>query len=424
MSLPDPTRSAAIRAMIAEFLRQRLDAKVEKLAEDDPKRAELQAQFQPAAWLEGAARRVEQIKAVTHSLKPIHPDAKGSSLFREPATLAPLAELGSHVLGTGFDADVVGNAAALDVYKFLKLEHQGQSLLRLATQADEDLGAALSDDPAQANAWLTAFAGLSEARGQLSSHTLAKQLYWPVGDDPHDDAGYHLLAPLYPTSLVHRVYQTLQDDRFGEEAKAAREARKSGAWHERPVHEYPHLAIQKLGGTKPQNISQLNTERRGDNLLLASLPPVWQSAEVRPVLGTASLFDVLRWRPEARRLAADLRRLLESDPARNLETRTRRDEWVDALLDELMQFTAEQQTLPPGWTADPRCELPPSHRAWLDPDGVETFPPDLIDGLARDFANWLNHQLRNPLPMGDAEYLHWCQQARELFKAAEREGVL
>lgn len=424
MSSPDPVRSAAIRAVINEFLQQRFALKVEKLADDDPKRAELAAQFQPAVWLEDAERRVGQIQAVTHSLKPIHPDAKGSSLYRDPTTLPALAELGSHVLGLQFDVDVVGNAAALDVYKFLRLEYQGQSLLSLASVADADLGAALSDDPAQASAWMASFAGLSEARGRLSSHTLAKQVYWLTGNDPHDDTGYHLLAPLYPTSLVHRVYQTLQDDRFSDEAKAAYKASKSQEWNSRPVHHYRDLGVQSFGGSNKQNIGQLNVARGGRSFLLASLPPVWKSLQVRPLLGTDSLFKVFRWRSEVRRVSAQLRRFLEDDPARNLETRTQRDEWVEVLLDELIQFTAEQQTLPPGWTNDPRCELPPSHRAWLDPEGVEEPSPDLIDELAGDFANWLNHELRDPLPMGDAEYLHWRAQARELFKAMEREGVL
>lgn len=424
MSSTDSIRVAAIRAVIAEFLQQRLEAKLQLFANDKPKRAELRRQYAPAAWLEDAARRVGQIQAVTHSLKPIHPDAKGSSLFREPVSLARLSEVGSHALGTKFDADVVGNAAALDVYKFLRLEYQGQSLLSLAAQADTALGAALSDDPAQAHSWMAAFAGLASPREKASSHTLAKQLYWPTGTDPHDDTGYHLLAPLYPTSLVHRFYRMLQDDRFSESAKAARDARKAGTWHERPVREYPHLAIQKLGGTKPQNISQLNSERRGDNCLLASLPPVWQSPAVRPVFGAASLFDVFRWRPLVRTLTAQLRRFLESDPARNKETSVRRDELVESLLDELMQFTAELQSLEPGWTIDPRCELSPAHRSWLAPDDTQEAVPDLIDSLATDFANWLNHQLREPLPMGDPEYLHWRQLARELFKEAEREGAL
>jgi CRISPR-associated protein Csy1 len=424
MSSSDPSRSAAIRALIADFLQQRLEAKVEKLAENDPKRLELQTQFQAKAWLEDAARRVDQIQAVTHSLKPIHPDAKGTSLYCDPSTLLPLAELGSHVLDSQFTGDVVGTAAALDVYKFLKLSLQGQTLLNLAGQADADLAAALSDEPIEAGAWMQAFAGLAQARGRLSSHTLAKQLYWPVSEDPHDDAGYHLLAPLYPTSLVHRVYQTLQDDRFSDEAKAARDARKAGLWHERPVREYQNLAIQKLGGTKPQNISQLNSERRGDNILLASLPPVWRSPEIRPVLGVDSLFKVFRRRSEVRRLTDLLQRFLSEDPARNLETRTRRDEWVEAVLDELVQFTAELQTLEPGWTQGLSCELPATHCAWLDPEGVSDIPADLIDEMAKDFASWLNRELRTALPVGDDEYLHWRKQARDLFKAMEREDVL
>lgn len=421
MSTPLTGRQAELRSLIEDFLSERLNAKLEKLAEDDPKRTVLREQFAPAAWLEDAARRVGQIQAVTHSLKPIHPDAKGSSLFREPCSLALLNEVGSHSLGAVFDTDVVGNAAALDVYKFLKLKHEGQSLLTLAIAADVDFGAALTADPSAAQAWMTAFAGLAEPRGKFSSHTQAKQIYWPIGADPHDDAGYHLLAPLYPTSLVHRVYQTLQEDRFGEDAKAARKARKAGEWHERTVHEYKNLAVQKLGGTKPQNISQLNSERRGDNYLLASLPPMWRSLTVRPLFGVDSLFNVYRWRREVQGLAKDLRRFLESDPAGNLKNRQRRDELVDGLLDELIQFTAEIRTLDPGWSTDPQCELPPAHGAWLDPDGSNPHPDDAIDRLASDFANWLNAQLRDPLPMGDPEYLYWRKLAREQIEEYEGE---
>lgn len=423
MSPESYERQVKLGSAISAFLSERLNAKLEKFDSDDPKRDELRAEFIPSTWLEDAARRVGWVQAVTHSLKPIHPDAKGSSLFRQPATLEPLAELGSHVLGSEFEVDVVGNAAALDVYKFLKLECDGSTLLGLASRADSDFAAALSDDPNTALRWMSAFAGLASPRGSFSSHTQAKQLFWPVGDDLHDDNGYHLLAPLYPTSLVHRVYLTLQDDRFGDTARAARDARKAGVWHDGPVHEYPQLAIQKLGGTKPQNISQLNSERRGDNCLLASLPPVWQSQVVKPVLGVESLFAVYNWRRGVRNLATELRRFLESDPTRNVETRARRDELADALLDELIQFTAELHELDPGWTADPRCELPRAHKAWLDPLGGEALSSDMMDTLAGDFANWLNAQLRARLPLGDPEHLNWKQRATDLFREMEREGA-
>ena len=95
------------RDTIAQFISERLQAKLDKLKDDDPKRVELLEQYQVETWINNAARRVMQIQAVTHSLKPIHPDARGSNLYVEPSGLPPLAELGSHALGDHFESDVV-----------------------------------------------------------------------------------------------------------------------------------------------------------------------------------------------------------------------------------------------------------------------------------------------------------------------------
>lgn len=423
-------RVAELRALIAGFLKKRLDDKLDKLKGDDPKRAELHQQFIPKNWLEGAARRVSQIQAVTHSLKPIHPDAKGTSLFSPPHAQPVLAVVSSHCLENEFTSDVVGNAAALDVYKFLKLEHEGRSLLALSIARDAGLATALSDDPAQAQAWISAFAGLAERPDRLASHTLAKQLYWLTGEDPHDDDCFHLLAPLYATSLAHRVYQTVQDDRFSEEAAAARLARKEGKYSARPVREYPQMAIHKLGGTKPQNISQLNSERRGENLLFASLPPAWRSTDVKPLLGTESMFPRFSRRMEVRQLVKALLAFLKADPTRNFETRKRRAELVSSIIDEFLQFSAELRFLPSGWSQAPECRLSSPEKYWLDRKGIERtlasegvpLPTDNAERMSALFANWLNTQLRDPLPMGDPEFLEWRNRMYEEIKAEEREG--
>ena len=428
----DPQRVSDLRAVIADFLKKRLDDKLDKLPSDDPKRGELIGQFIPATWLEDAARRVSQIQAVTHSLKPIHPDAKGTNLYKPPQVQPELAVVGSHCLGADFAGDVVGNAAALDVYKFLKLEYQGRSLLTLMLNGDADLVKALSHDAALAEAWMKAFSGLTEPRGRIASHTLAKQLYWFAGDnpDPHDDTSFHLLAPLYASSLAHRVYLTIQDDRFSEEAKVARQAKKDGTFSERPVREYPQLAVQNLGGTKPQNISQLNSERRGDNFLLASLPPNWQSVDLQPLLGTDTMFHRFGRRAEVRQGVKALLTFLKNDPARNLKTRTHRAESVDNLIDEFLQFSAELRALPLGWSQTPECRLGSAEKHWLDPKGVEQacvqsglpLPTDTGERISALFANWLNAQQREQLPVGDPEYLEWRNQMYEQIKTEEREG--
>lgn len=439
MQVADPQRVLELRAIIAEFLKGRLEAKLDKLeggsGDEHALRAELAAAHEPGAWLADAARRVGQIQAVTHSLKPVHPDAKGTTLYRPPAGMAAQEEVGSHALGTDFAGDVVGNAAALDVYKFLRLEHQGRSLLDLALARDVDLSAALSSKADEASAWLDAFAGLIEARGNLASHSLAKQIYWPVGDDPHDDSQYHLLAPLYASSLAHRVWQQIQGDRFSDDARQARKARKEDLWSERPVREYPNLAVQQLGGTKPQNISQLNSERRGVNYLLASLPPVWQSTEITPLYASSSMFQRYGRREEVRRTVRTLTHFLKTDPTPNTDTRTRRAALVDVLIDELLQFSAEIRTgLPPGWSQSADCGLDVAQRHWLDPDGVAQacaqrgvpLPADTAERISTAFALWLNAQLRDRagsgLPLGDAEALTWRKQMLDEIEADGRRG--
>lgn len=421
-----PSTFSDYREAIHAFLLERLNARLEKLkADEEGKRSELIAQHQPNPWLEDAARRVQQIQAVTHSLKPIHPDARGTNLYVEPSTLPPLTELGSHALGERFVGDVVGNAAALDVYKLLKLEVNGRSLLTALLTHDAEALAALHADPAQAEKLRDAFVSLTQPRAEgPSSNTLAKQLYWLSGSDACDDAHYTLLAPLYATSLAHAVHAQVQEDRFGEANKAARQARRERKMHDGVFHDYPGLAVQNMGGTKPQNISQLNSERRGMNYLLSSLPPQWQASAVRLPVHATSVFDRLFIaRPEVRRTLRALRVFLESDPDANLATRERRDELLDALVDELVSLAAElQQILPPGWSRDGQrfADLHRSEQLWLDPLRAEQ--PDEADfarewlqmdwpaAVGQRFANWLNSQLRGKLPVGDAEARAWKKE--------------
>ena len=420
--MTSPTeRQAVFRATIERFLKERLDTKLAKLPTDDSKRAELIAQHARETWLADAARRVAQIQIVTHTLKPIHPDARGTNLFRAPQDLPAHAEVGSHVLAGDFSSDVVGNAAALDVFKLLKLQVFGRSLLAWMQAGDPDLLAALSDDADQASEWLAAFTGITAPRSAVpSSHTLAKQLYWLAEEDPADDGQYHLLAPLYSSALAHAVFQTINEDRFGEAGKLARQARREHRDHDTGFREYPDLAVQKFGGTKPQNISQLNSERGGSNYLLASRPPSWKTLAVKAPFYTDSVFPRFARIPEVRQAVRTLRAFLESDPDANKETRDRRDALMDRLIDELVDFAHPlQATLPAGWTREPNCRLAEAEQLWLDPGRAETDDEadaefhtawqrmDWPAEIGRRFANWLNHELGQTLPLGDIEARHW-----------------
>ncbi|MCU7839298.1 MAG: type I-F CRISPR-associated protein Csy1 [Candidatus Thiodiazotropha sp. (ex Troendleina suluensis)] len=418
------TEADAIKTTIYAFIEERLQLKLDKLKEgDEEKRNKLLQTHQQQNWIADAARRVGQIQQVTHALKYLHPDAKGSSFENVGNPAASELYIGTHTLIERPVPDVVGNAAALDVYKFLRLEVAGKTLLDRAKEKDAALQMALSDvDSEQADAWIGCFATLPESKDTPASHTLAKQLYWPL-----HEGGYHLLAPLFPSSLVHEVWRTIREDRFSEDAKAARNAYRKEHPYPSGFREYPNLLIQKFGGTKPQNISQLNSERYGENYLLPSLPPNWNDKLLKPPMNVDSVFDGrISRRFRVRELVRTLRGFLHRVElvSSNIHIRDKRTELVDYLIDEVVLFASELRELDTPWSADPACRLNANEQCWLNPiraEGDEDFHAQSLKGewkeaVTRRFANWLNARLadtKKSLPVGDDEVREWRHQFRK-----------
>lgn len=426
------SRAERFRAAIAGFIEARREAKL-KGKEDG---AQAASKYDYGAWLADAARRVGQIQAVTHVLKASHPDARGTSLHAAPARLPQRIEIGSHLLGGDFAEDVVGNAAALDVFKFLKTEVDGRRLSDWMQAGDPDLKAALSGDEETAATWMSAFASLVRPDPKPATHPMAKQVYWLVGDEPQDDTQYHLLQPMFSSPLAHAVHADIQDARFGEGNKAARQAFRAKEASTSPYRDYRNLAVRKLGGTKPQNISQLNSERGGMNYLLPSLPPpAWQPRGPQ-LLKQDSVFEHLLWFGEMRERVAALTGFLKADPEPTLETRQHRDSIGHAIAQELAMFGASVRgRYDAGWTRDPDCRLPRCERLWLDSDRAELPPRDAsedpegwaddqafsaeyqrgdwADEVAERFGNWLNARLRDArlVTVQLPERNQWASQA-------------
>lgn len=407
---------AAVSAAIRVFLQERLQVKLDKLKEEeDDKRQKLIAAHEPATWIADAARRVSEIQQATHGIKFSHPDARGSNLSSDGNPQAGELLVGSHsVPAVQLPPDVVGNAGSLDVYKFLRLSVNGRSLLERAISGDPALQAAFSPNQEQANTWIAAFARLSESSGSPATHRLAKQVYWSL-----DDGSYCLLAPLFPSSMVHVVWARIYQDRFSPEAKAARLAKREKQAHPHGYQDYPRLAIRIFGSGNPQGISQLNSERRGENWLLPSLPPNWQSPAIRPPWFAESIFDRAFGRRQAvRDLTRELRIFLMRVAKRdsNRPIRDQRAELVSAICDELFQFAAELHTLDPGWTQDERCRLNDAECCWLDPGrdaqdsefAARRQHGDWRDTVCRLFGHWLNAKLETrKTPMGQDEAQAW-----------------
>lgn len=378
----------------------------------EEKRQNILEKFQPNNWLSDASTRAKQIRFVTHALKFSHTDAKGSSFYsRQHSTDNSFHHqyLSSSSLCSP-PTDVVGNAAALDVANFLKLQAAGVSLLTLIAENNGIALQAFAHNDEQLTQWLAGFGEVLHD-GETSSHKLAKQLYFPTDADH-----YHVISPLYASSLSQQLYQHIADSRFSESAKAARKAKKTNAFSEQMVVEFPHTAVQTFGGTKPQNVSLLNSQRGGKSFLLNSQPPRWNTQHLRLPVNSKYAF----WREYDRR-AWSTAKILRDFLCRALDKESRkplrdyRAELVDRLIDILLHYASQLQSLSDhaGWSA--QSKLPPAEQAWLDPQRNTPELNQLRDSkswqqeIATSFARWLNHKLSKSgkLPLGDTEYQQW-----------------
>lgn len=418
-----PTTNDVI-AVITAFLKDRLE--------------ENYSHQSAGEWISKRAREAWQIKEVTHVLKYTHPDAKCdvrafAQHLRSPGNPKAMDTLvGTHSIDIKPNLDAAGNAAALPVYGLLRQRVGTESILDLAGRNDEALKEAFDHFGNDSEFCIKAFASCAHLQEKKASHKLAKQVYWPLGDGE-----YHLLAPLFPTSLVHHVWQNIRDD--SELARAVYLARKDGKKINICYREHPRsLAIQNFGGTKPQNISQLNSERYGENYLLPSLPPNWQSPAIRLPLAVNSVFDrIFRSRKRVHELLDILRAFLESVvKENNFRIRNKRAELTAYLCDEALLYGAELREavetdqLAAGWTQDEACKLNRAEQLWLDPLRCDIDPDfareyqrdEWPDEICRRFGNWLNARLTTErLPMGAIEAEHWRSELEKEMRLLRRE---
>ncbi|RKQ41017.1 type I-F CRISPR-associated protein Csy1 [Enterobacter sp. R1(2018)] len=421
--------SAFVDLYVAGRRQAKLDvfdkAKLKRLAEGEDEsqlleeRRELELRYETRAWLTDAANRAGQISLVTHAAKYTHGDSKSSSIFS--SATATDGYLSTATLAKPA-ADAVGNAAALDVAKLLQTEIEGDSLLSCLQRGDRSALAELAENDEQLSQWVEGFSRALTTK-QPTSHKLAKQIYFPVED------GYHLLNPLFSSSLAQALHERMVALRFSEESKAIWAARKDGKWHAQPLVMFPNLAGMNFGGTKPQNISALNSSRGGRVWLLPSKAPFWENQKIPP-LKMKTIFVQGPFDRSTRQIRGRLIHLLISTGnTKNYQIRQQRNRYIDELIDLLFNLAADiQREEWSGWTQDENCQLKPHQQLWLDPWRAQTDEvfraerdkDDWQDAVADDFALWLNSHLhRADMPVGQTERREW--QTRPLFRRRLRE---
>lgn len=423
---------ASLREVIEAYIAERKAEKLEKERKEsakhpngpDPKKIlEIEKKYETQTWLADAAKRISQIRPATHTGKHIHPSSVTSALF-VPQSRVKTQLISSEVL-TDLSIDVTGNAAALDIYKLLRQRFEDETLFSRLQRNDPDLRTAFGGEDSSTGQIFEAFRNFLLSPERLTAGSRAKQLYFPVDDD-----GYHLLTVLYPTSLVHEIWTRIRDARFGNVAKAVRQQRHAGEYSDLESHEYPDLLAQGFGGTNPQGVSQLNSDRRGTVWLLPSLPPVWANAPV-PLPRKTIFGAYLRGRPvlqdAVRRMVNRLHEARADE--NNIELRTALYGHVQTMVDDLIELAAQLQAQEANWSIDPHTDdplLPIAEQIWLDPkirfdlylieaQGGGLLPSEQAyldrlrsgawaDEVGQAFGTWLVAQLRHRLKKSRDEF--------------------
>lgn len=423
-------RAKAFRAVISGFIDARREAKL-KADEDN---ADAAAKYEYSAWLADAASRARHLQVATHPVKFQHSAIKGaSSAWFGPSKWKPRPEIGTHSVETDFDEDwAISDAKHLDVYSFLNVAFEGKRLLDWACTGDDDLASALSDNRATAMAQLSLFASVRRADAHLTSSALAKQIYWLIGESPSLDVHYHLLQPMFSSTLESRVHREIRFSRsMAFEARGTKKAPPTYGEH----YTYPRLVARKFGGSNEQNVSPLNKARGGVNYLLPSLPPDAWIERAAKVHKQESALQSFLWFEDVNKRVRDLAEFLRSVQNQNSTAaiRDERDRQVQAIADQFALFGASVRAgYPAGWTRDQGARLPWCEQLWLDPERVDLpdretaddpqgraddqafredyHRGDWCDEVATRFAQWLNQRLRErELPLlAEAEVRHWA----------------
>lgn len=375
------------------------------MPESDLKRikSEIDEEFLFENWLPNAARRAVQLSMVSHPSKFSHPSAKTTTFIASPMS----KEDGFLRSGNAkVDNDVFGNAASLDVYKFLNLRlSDGYTVLEHLERSTDYIRKVLtikSQTYDETRDRLLLIKSVSNA--QISSD-LVKQVYFPVADK------YHLLSILTASGLMFSLHEKVQNIKFSEKAKDARKCRRENSHHQNGFDDLYNLAMIAYGGTKPQNISVLNSENGGKSYLFTCLPP--EPNKDYKHLPTFNFFSQTIWPKKYSDSFLSLHKLLNLD-VNNLHVRQGRDNIIEFVTNEIIEEVWLIRQTKAGWTASERfAALPKYQKIMLDEAMSEerTLDENLVDQFVYEMARWFINSYKKilgdeALPFHDDELRH------------------
>ena len=380
--------------VIQTFLKERKESRIKgkiKSCKTDEEKQELERnaneEFLLANWLPSAAKRSKQLAISSHPAKFTHSSAKAS------AVIAQSVQKNDGFLRTANSVgeyDASGNAAAMDVYKFLHLQlEDGRTILAHLELETDVIQKQLSIPSSTFNEIQQGLLAIKSTHlsNQITDERV-KQVYFPVADD------YHLLSLLTASGLIFKLKEKINDFRFSEKTKLARTAKKNQQYHEKGFIELYNLTMIGYGGTKPQTVSVLNNNNGGTAYLLESLPPILKKRSVNPP--KINFFSNSLRLKDFQEDFDELHKQLSSD-RNNIHVKKQLEWLIKNIIYQVADKLWQIRYLDAGWsTSDNYQNLPQPQKIWLDQQYKETRQQqaDWQDNIKTALARWLTNSYK------------------------------
>lgn len=187
-----------------------------------------------------------------------------------------------------------------------------------------------------------------------ATDTHLRQVYFPIAEGE-----YHLLSVMPSSCLALEMYQRIRAIN-GHKIDCCN---KNSENYGKPCEEVTGLTMIGFGGTKPQNISALNSRRGGKAYLLSSLPPSLREVKVRAP--RSDFFKESIWYKSQSSTLYRLHAYMKQD-RNTIEIRQAIHDLVDEMIDAVLLVAYQIRAGAAGWSEEETyTALPRSQKIWL-----------------------------------------------------------
>ena len=368
-------------------------------------------------WFDGTVQHISQCQMATHVGKFTNPDVRESILV----AYAPDATGYVYTQNTICRADILVPAQYMGSASLLLTEvNENQDIMEAVFENPVDIQEQLDQMSLPGKALCQAVLELRERSKQtpVKTDTRLKQVYFPI-----NETDYHLLSVLPASSLMIELRKRIRC--INEQKRDCYD--KNHPSYGRDCKEINRLTVIGFGGTKPQNISALNSRQGGKAYLLESMPPTLVKRDL--VYPKKDYFREVVWYRRKAETFYALDHYLKLD-RNNLEIRRKIADITEDLVDYVMEGVYALRSAPAHWSEEEKyAALNPTQRIWLD-EGYreERKETEWASHIGAQFARWVIESYERlmkeeKITLGDAELQYFQNRMEQLLKEEVRYGI-